>query len=146
MPIVHDKLSQEIPREQRGRFRLYKEAELTNQRFMNYLLDFIEDRFHLLPRESPAQQICFRPQFVAFVGANRTRGGLRVSLFGEEFLTGKVSRGRFPNWRAVTVSHSDELFTARCLIEEAYQHRVRADAEGKWTFSEELARLAEFTL
>jgi len=145
LAIVFDRLSQPIPREERRRLYLYKIAALSpNVRFMDYLLNFIEDRFQLLPRESPSRQICFRPQFTAFVSANKTKGGLHVSLFGEEFLTGTVQRAKFPNWRKFVVSHSDDLFTARCLIEEAYQHRVSADAEGKWTFQEELARLAEF--
>jgi hypothetical protein len=141
-----DSLSEEIPRKDRGRLYLYKVANQSNQRFMDYLLNFIEERFHLLPRESPSRQICFRPQFVAFVSANKTKGGLHVSLFGEEFLTGAVVRARFPNWRKVVISHSDDLFGTRCLIEEAYQHRVSADAAGKFTFREELARLVEFRL
>ncbi len=113
---------------------------------MDYLLDFVHDKLGFLPRESPTQQICFRPQFAAFVGANKTHGGLRVSLYGETFLTGKVTRAKFPNWRAYTVSHSDDLFAARCLIQEAYQHRVTADTRGEWTFNEELKRLEEFRI
>jgi hypothetical protein len=67
-------------------------------------------------------------------------------LFGEEFLTGPVQRAKFPNWRKYVVTHSDYLFTAQSLISEAYQHRVDADAAGKWTFEKELQRLAEFAL
>jgi hypothetical protein len=147
MPIVHDSLSQEIPRADRKRLYLYRIASGSpNIRYMDHLLDFIEERYQLLPRESPSQQICFRPQFAAFVGATQTTGGLQISLFGEEFLTGPVQRGRFPNWRKYVVRHSDYLFTAQSLISEAYQHRVDADAAGKWTFEEELQRLAEFAL
>ena len=145
--MIFDSLSQEIPRADRKRLFLYRTASGSpNIRYMDYLLDFIEERYHLLPRESPSQQICFRPQFTAFVSANKTRGGLHISLFGEEFLTGPVQRAKFPNWRKYVVTHSDYLFTAQSLIAEAYQHRVNADAAGKWTFEEELQRLAEFAL
>lgn len=145
--MIFDSLSQEIPRADRKRLYLYRIASGSpNIRYMDYLLEFIEDRYHLLPRESPSQQICFRPQFTAFVSANKTRGGLHISLFGEEFLTGPVQRAKFPNWRKYVVTHSDYLFTAQSLIAEAYEHRVNADAAGKWTFEEELQRLAEFAL
>ena len=145
--MIFDSLSEPIPRADRHRLYLYRIGSLSpNVRFMNYLLDFIEERFKLLPRESPSRQICFRPQFTAFVSVNKTRGGLHISLFGDSFLTGPVQRAKFPNWRKYVVSHSDYLFTARCLIEEAYEHRVAADAAGKWTFKEELERLAEFHL
>jgi len=84
--MVFDRLSQPIPREERRRLYLYKIAALSpNVRFMDYLLNFIEDRFQLLPRESPSRQICFRPQFTAFVSANKTKGGLHVSLLARSF-------------------------------------------------------------
>jgi hypothetical protein len=144
--MKQDRLSVEIPKADRNRLSLYKSASSVNQRFLSYLLDFVETRFGLLPRESPTLQICFRPQFAAFVAANKTQGGLRISLFGDHFVTGKVLRGKFPNWRAYAVYHTDDLFAARCLIEEAYQHRVEADAKGRWTFKEEIENLKEYLL
>jgi hypothetical protein len=142
-----DSLSQPIPREERSRLHLYRVAKFSpNVSFMDHLLDFIENRFNLFPRQSPSLQICFRPQFAAFVSANKTCGGLHVSLFGESFLTGPVERAKFPNWRKFVVSHSDYLSVAQSLIEEAYQHRVAANAAGGWTYQEELGGLKEFHL
>jgi hypothetical protein len=113
---------------------------------LDYLLDFVEDRLKLLPRESPSLQICFRPQFAAIIAANKTQGGLRISLFGDHFVSGKVMRGKFPNWRACGVYHSDDLLVTRCLLEEAYQNRVKADASGEWTFKEEIEKLKEYLI
>lgn len=144
--MIHDRLSQEIPKKDRGRLYLYKITSPVNQRFLDYLLDFINEKLGFLPRESPTQQICFRPQFAAFVSANKTQGGLRISLYGEHFVTGKVMKAKFPNWRAYAVYHSDDLFMARCLLEEAYQHSVDADLKGQWTFKEEMEKLKEYVL
>jgi hypothetical protein len=144
---MFDSLSQPIPRQERSRLYLYIVAKFSpNIGFMDHLLDFIEDRFGLLPRQSPSRLICSRPQFTAFVSATKTRGGLHISLFGESFLTGAVQRGKFPNWRKFVVSHSDYLSVAERLIEEAFQHRAAADAAGSWTYQSELAELAEFHL
>jgi len=144
--MIQDRLSIESPRTNRSRLSLYKHASDVNRRFMDYLLDFVEERLKLFPRESPSLQICFRPQFAAFVAANKTQGGLRISLFGDQFVSGKVKRGKFPNWRACEVYHSDDLLVTRCLLEEAYQHRVDADACGEWTFKDEIDKLKEYLI
>jgi hypothetical protein len=144
---LFDSLSDPIPREERSRLYLYRAARFSpNIGFMDDLLDFIESRFDLLPRQSPTRLICFRPQFTALVSATKTRGGLHVSLFGETFLSGTVERGKFPNWRKFVISHADYLPAAHRLIEEAYNHRVSADATGRWTYQQESLGLSEFQL
>lgn len=121
-----DNLSDEIQKSDRRTLSLYKNSNKVNQRFLDYLLDFIEEKWRLLPRESPELQICFKPALVAFVQANKTRGGIRISLFGKNFISGKVVKGKFLNWRAFDLCHSDDQLIARSLIEEAYEHRMSA--------------------
>jgi len=71
---LYDSLSQGIPRNRRKGLYLYQLVKFSpNIQFMDHLLDFIEEKFELLPRQSPAGQICFRPQFAAFVSARKTK-------------------------------------------------------------------------
>ena len=116
--MIFDSLSQEIPREERNRLFLYKRASGSpNVRYMDYLLDFIEERYDLLPRESPSQQICFRPHFTAFVGVNKTRGGLQISLFGEEFPHGSSPACEISELAQVYHHAFGLSFTAQSLIQ-----------------------------
>jgi hypothetical protein len=139
---MSDSFSQPIPRGDRRRLRLYRDARFSpNIEFMDHLLDFIEERFGLLPCQSQSNLICFRPQFTAFVSSNKTCGGLHISLFGECFFSGQVVRGKFPNWRKYIITHGDYLPTAERLIEQAHSHRVDANDNGRWTYHQENAGL-----
>jgi hypothetical protein len=112
---------------------------------MDHLLDFIEERFGLLPRQSPSGLICFRPQFTAFVSAVKNKGGLYVSLFGKGF-SKPTERAKWPNWRKYVVTASDYLPIAKQLIEEAHEKRTSFHFSRLWTFEDERSTTTEFHL
>jgi hypothetical protein len=147
MRPLYDSLSEVIPRKERSRLYLYRLVKYSpNIELMDHLLDFIEDSFGLLPRQSPSLQICFIPQFAAFVHATKIQGGLHVSLFGKSFRSAPVERAKFPNWRKYIVTHSKYLPVAEHLIREAHEHRERADENRGWTYKEELSKTTSFSL
>ncbi|MEK7801538.1 MAG: hypothetical protein AAB276_03700 [Pseudomonadota bacterium] len=145
--MKQNKLSQEIPRDIRERLSCFGKASVINREFMHKILDFVHDKFALLPRVSEAGQICFQPQFCAIIYAG-TRDACRItlSLFGEKFKTGHVSKGKYPTWRKFTINNSDDLKTAENLIREAYQHRIDANYNGTWKFDEENKQIVEYYL
>ncbi len=119
-------------------------ASPANRRYMHRLLNFVRKEFGLLPRISPSNQICFRPQFCAIVNAGKgDRTSVRISLYGEHFETPNVKKGKFPNWRSYSINHPDDFAEAKLAIHEAYQHRVEADSKGTWDMSENSTTIVE---
>src|SRR5262249_5386273 len=130
--------SEEIPRAVRNRLYLYKIAlNSPNIRYMDDLLDFIQERFRLLPRQSSFGEIYLFPQFAAFVSAQEKSGGLHISLYGQQFRAVDLQRTKSRDWCEYMLRLTEQLPTAKSLIVEAYQHRQAANATGEWTFEDE---------